>query len=256
MLAPTPNPRPSPPLPIFPLSDVSLGPVVVADDPCEAAFGSATPTGARKYYRARYYDPKVGRFLSEDPIGFAGGQNFYAYVDNHPIGRRDPHGKDWIDFTAGFGDTLTYGGTAAVRQWLGTDDLINESNWSYTFGEAAAVGLSIYGGGAAGAGAAGAKAAGLEFSHWIPDRILKKFGGSWLRKDFGRSCFNGNYVPTASHALSDPHRYRFMPRPWKAANPLPSPAVQQWNRIPLVLKGAGMGGALGSGGAVSNELVF
>jgi RHS repeat-associated protein len=28
------------------------------------------------YYRARYYDPRVGRFISEDPIEFAGGTNF------------------------------------------------------------------------------------------------------------------------------------------------------------------------------------
>ena len=32
------------------------------------------------YYRARYYDPAIGRFISEDPIGFGGGTNFYAYV--------------------------------------------------------------------------------------------------------------------------------------------------------------------------------
>jgi RHS repeat-associated protein len=31
------------------------------------------------YYRARYYDPKIGRFISEDPIRFSGGINFYAY---------------------------------------------------------------------------------------------------------------------------------------------------------------------------------
>jgi RHS repeat-associated protein len=44
------------------------------------------------YYRARYYDPKVGRFISEDPIGFKGGANFYAYVFNRPCGLNDPMG--------------------------------------------------------------------------------------------------------------------------------------------------------------------
>jgi hypothetical protein len=35
------------------------------------------------YYRARYYDPSIGRFISEDPLGFNGdGPNFYAYVEN------------------------------------------------------------------------------------------------------------------------------------------------------------------------------
>jgi RHS repeat-associated protein len=31
------------------------------------------------YYRARYYDPIIGRFISEDPNGFGAGVNFYAY---------------------------------------------------------------------------------------------------------------------------------------------------------------------------------
>jgi RHS repeat-associated protein len=46
------------------------------------------------YYRARYYDPSDGRFLSEDPIGFAGGANFYAYVTDSPINLTDPSGFD------------------------------------------------------------------------------------------------------------------------------------------------------------------
>ena len=44
------------------------------------------------FYRARYFDPATGRFLSEDPIGFAGGNNFYTYVLNRPIQFADPLG--------------------------------------------------------------------------------------------------------------------------------------------------------------------
>jgi RHS repeat-associated protein len=45
------------------------------------------------FYRARYYDPATGRFISEDPIGFSGdGTNFYIYVDNDPVILIDPLG--------------------------------------------------------------------------------------------------------------------------------------------------------------------
>jgi RHS repeat-associated protein len=44
------------------------------------------------YYRERYYDPAMGRFISEDPIGFWGGSNFYAYVRNNPVLLVDPLG--------------------------------------------------------------------------------------------------------------------------------------------------------------------
>ncbi len=47
------------------------------------------------YYRARYYNPAIGRFLSEDPLGFAGGgANFYAYAGDSPIDFNDPLGLD------------------------------------------------------------------------------------------------------------------------------------------------------------------
>lgn len=44
------------------------------------------------YVRARYYDPAMGRFISEDPIGLAGGLNLYAYAQNSPMNHRDPTG--------------------------------------------------------------------------------------------------------------------------------------------------------------------
>ena len=50
------------------------------------------PDTGSLYYRARFYDPQLGRFLSEDPIGLAGGINGYAYAGNNPIAAIDPFG--------------------------------------------------------------------------------------------------------------------------------------------------------------------
>ncbi len=44
------------------------------------------------YNRAPYYDPAVGRFISEDPAGLGAGNNLYAYAGNDPINRPDPSG--------------------------------------------------------------------------------------------------------------------------------------------------------------------
>lgn len=53
-----------------------------------------------QYSRARYYSPSMGRFISEDPLGFAGGDaNVYAYVGDDPLNGIDPSGRNAI--TAG-----------------------------------------------------------------------------------------------------------------------------------------------------------
>jgi RHS repeat-associated protein len=58
------------------------------------------------YYRARYYDSSVGRFISEDAVRFGGGPNFYEYVGNTPTNFVDPTGNcpfdldkfvNWLD---------------------------------------------------------------------------------------------------------------------------------------------------------------
>jgi RHS repeat-associated protein len=51
------------------------------------------PDTGLMYYRARWYDPQAGRFISEDPIGFRGGDvDLYSYVKNRPTMFRDPGG--------------------------------------------------------------------------------------------------------------------------------------------------------------------
>ncbi len=44
------------------------------------------------YFRARWYDPVTGRWLSKDPIGISGGLNLYAFCENDPVNNIDPLG--------------------------------------------------------------------------------------------------------------------------------------------------------------------
>ena len=56
-------------------------------------YGVMTEPNGFYYMKARYYDPAVGRFISEDPIGFEGGDvNLMAYVGNNPVTGIDPSG--------------------------------------------------------------------------------------------------------------------------------------------------------------------
>ena len=62
------------------------------------------------YMQARYYDPVIGRFLSNDPVDFTGHLqrgnspahtfNRYAYANNNPYKYTDPDGK-FINFAIG-----------------------------------------------------------------------------------------------------------------------------------------------------------
>lgn len=64
------------------------------------------------YYRARYFDPASGRFVSEDPARFRSGPNLYAYTHNRSTTMRDPSGR----FAWGGGAT---GSGAFSAFWFG-----------------------------------------------------------------------------------------------------------------------------------------
>jgi RHS repeat-associated protein len=67
----------------------------------EVGFAGAStgdPQGGFTYLRNRWYDPQTGRFLTQDPIGLAGGVNLYAYAGNNPVMFSDPFGLcPWHD---------------------------------------------------------------------------------------------------------------------------------------------------------------
>ena len=59
------------------------------------------------FMRARFYDVAVGRFLSEDPLGFGGGDwNLSAYVGGNPVVGVDPEGEALFDPASAIASTL------------------------------------------------------------------------------------------------------------------------------------------------------
>lgn len=124
------------------------------------------------YYRARYYDPVRQRFVSEDPIGLAGGLNTYLYAEANPLLYTDPLGlfsasdlpnipQPIVDTVTGFGDAFLI--SELVRDALDIDGGVNKCSAAYRGGK---IGGSITGGvpfALRGAAAAGATRAG----HWL-----------------------------------------------------------------------------------------
>jgi RHS repeat-associated protein len=81
------------------------------------------------FYRSRYYDPEVGRFLGEDAIGFGGGDaNLYRYVGNQPIMLTDPSGEEpYVGVLAGrdYSREITYADiNNATKTTFSTRDLL------------------------------------------------------------------------------------------------------------------------------------
>jgi RHS repeat-associated protein len=78
------------------------------------------PTGLY-FYRARYHSPALQRFVSEDPLGFQGGLNFYSYVGNNSVNFIDPTGLDPNPVGGGHACTRNNEPTICVTNWTPYD---------------------------------------------------------------------------------------------------------------------------------------
>jgi uncharacterized protein RhaS with RHS repeats len=78
--------------------------------------------------RARYYDANVGRFISEDPAGFAGGLNLYAYVGGNPIMLVDPSGLGAEGIIARTRNTIAAFGETVNKIVGASSDFLNNYN--------------------------------------------------------------------------------------------------------------------------------
>ncbi|WP_079125462.1 RHS repeat-associated core domain-containing protein [Streptomyces lushanensis] len=112
------------------------------------------------YYRNRYYDPETGRFISQDPIGHAGGPNLYQYALSSPTTYTDPSGNNPL-LAACVGGALFDGGLDWLTQRLSG----RKVNWNQ-------VGMSALGGclgGMLGVGLGGKLAARGGCNSFTPD---------------------------------------------------------------------------------------
>jgi RHS repeat-associated protein len=91
------------------------------------------------YLRNRFYSPQLQRFISEDPIGIAGGMNTYAYGDGNPVNLVDPLGL-WASVSVS-GNTvsitlpITYSGPGATPDRIQEWNNAIERSWSGQFGK-------------------------------------------------------------------------------------------------------------------------
>ena len=88
------------------------------------------PETGNYFYRARYYDAGTGRFLTEDPLRFLAGYNFYQYATGNPISFLDPFGLCIVDVF--FNPVIRGGRTWGYHAYIVVTDNIQRSKYPVT----------------------------------------------------------------------------------------------------------------------------
>ncbi len=83
------------------------------------------PEAQLYFYKARMYDPAMGRFYQTDPAGYDSDVNAYAYAGNDPINGLDSSGMDVLDPDGGEGSHVFQGNACIPTQCNWTDTRFN-----------------------------------------------------------------------------------------------------------------------------------
>jgi RHS repeat-associated protein len=103
------------------------------------------PESGLYYFRARYYDPGFGRFLSEDPV-WPLDSNLFRYVNNNPVNLIDPTGKSWARAALGAAAAigrLALSGLKAAWTWTKNNVKIDGPSAGFVHGQGRACQLRV-----------------------------------------------------------------------------------------------------------------
>ena len=195
------------------------------------------------YMRRRYYLPAIGRFISRDPIGLAGGLNLYAYANDDPIDFSDPTGlcsSATYDGASGAGNIAgaAHGGSGE-SEGIGGIGGIGAYNAQWGGGNTGGVAI-----GTGGVGGPPAFQRGL-----LPDQAGGGVGGDVVQFYHGQ---NGAGL-TLVQALGSPT---------PGATPSPNCGQQCWDRYQTMLKwdcgvaGGGGGTAVCALGCTGSSIAY